>query len=83
MRAWGARLGAAIQANMRSIPQRAVIQLMDEVNEAIWKKKLLAEIDQALTQAGQAENYTKEAIENEPALGAGSHYPSIGFFRFR
>ncbi|SMG28334.1 hypothetical protein SAMN06265784_102750 [Paraburkholderia susongensis] len=56
---------AVIQANMRSIPQRAVIQLIGETNEALWKKRMLAEIDIALTQAGNPENYTKESITNE------------------
>lgn len=60
-----AHVCAVIQIAMRSIPQRAVVQLLGETNEASFKQKLLAEIDQALTQAGQPENYTKEAIEDE------------------
>lgn len=54
-----------VQTGMRRVPERAVLQLLRETNETVWKQKLRAEIDQALTQAAQPENFTKEAITNE------------------
>jgi hypothetical protein len=60
-----AHLCSVIQIAMRAVPQRAVLQLLGETSETVFKQKLRAEIDQALMQAGQPENYTKEAITDE------------------
>lgn len=49
-RVWADRF-AIIQRTMRHIPQRAVLQLLNEPNETVWKQKLLAEIDLALNAA--------------------------------
>ncbi|AOK29862.1 MULTISPECIES: terminase small subunit [Burkholderia] len=42
-----------IQANMRRIPQRAVVQLIGETEERRFKEVLLAEIDSALKSAAE------------------------------
>lgn len=60
-----ANMCTIIQTNMRRVPQRAVLQLLGETSEAAFKKKLLAEIDVALTQAAESENFTEESLANE------------------
>ncbi|CAM8821727.1 hypothetical protein [Burkholderia pseudomallei] len=64
-RAW-ASMCAVIQINMRGVPARAVLQLLNEGDETIFKQKLRAEIDNALRQAyADSENLTKGNLENE------------------
>ncbi|MDN7805425.1 terminase small subunit [Burkholderia gladioli] len=54
-----------IRANMRNVPRRAELQLLGETNSVVFKAKLLAEIDLALSQAADPKNYTKEKFEDE------------------
>lgn len=46
---------AAIRANMRNVPGRAVLQLLGCTDEQEFKTKLMAEIDLALVTAAEAE----------------------------
>jgi len=50
-----AAMMAAIRQNMRNVVPRAELQLLGETDSAAFKKKLLAEIDLALTQSANAE----------------------------
>lgn len=49
---------AEVRANLRTIPSRAVRQLIGETDELRFKKVLLAEIDQALLALSRAELIT-------------------------
>ncbi|QOE32734.1 terminase small subunit [Achromobacter phage Mano] len=46
---------AAIRANMRNVPGRAVLQLLGCTDETVFKQKLMAEIDLALVTAAEAD----------------------------
>lgn len=46
---------AAIRANVMNVPQRVVIQLLGESNEAVFKQKLRAELTLALETAAKAD----------------------------
>lgn len=46
---------AAIRANMRNVPGRAVLQLLGCTDELTFKSKLMAEIDLALVTAANSE----------------------------
>lgn len=56
-----------IRANLLNVPGRAVLQLLGEMDETIFKQKLRAEIILALDTAAQAaiEIQTDEAADNE------------------
>lgn len=49
------RMFALIRANIMNVPQRAVLQLLGETDEMIFKTKLTAELRLALETAAQAE----------------------------
>jgi phage terminase Nu1 subunit (DNA packaging protein) len=46
---------AEIRSNVMNVPQRVVIQLLGETNEAVFKKKLKAELTLALQAAAEAD----------------------------
>ena len=50
-----AAMMAAIRANMRNVPGRAVLQLLGCTDENDFKQKLMAEIDLALVTAAESE----------------------------
>lgn len=50
-----AKLMATIQTNMLNVPARAVLQLLGEKDETVFKQKLRAEITLALQQSAEAE----------------------------
>ncbi|QPB08614.1 terminase small subunit [Burkholderia phage Mica] len=50
-----AAMMAAIRQNVMNVPQRAVLQLLGETDEATFKRKLRAELVLALEQAAAAE----------------------------
>jgi phage terminase Nu1 subunit (DNA packaging protein) len=54
---------AAIRANMRNVPGRAVLQLLGCTDEMVFKSKLMAEIDLALVTASETE---PDIDEDEP-----------------
>lgn len=60
-----AKVMAAIRANVMNVPARAVLQLLGETNETLFKQKLRAELTLALEQSALAE------IDLEEDEGAG------------
>lgn len=53
-RAW-AKAFAQIRANIMNVPQRVVIQLLGETDEAIFKEKMRTELTMALQKSSEAE----------------------------
>lgn len=56
---------AAIRANMRNVPGRAVLQLLGCTDELEFKTKLMAEIDLALVTAAEADIDLDDEDDNE------------------
>jgi terminase small subunit / prophage DNA-packing protein len=50
-----AKLMAVIRANVMNVPSRAVLQLLGETDETVFKTRLRAELTLALEQAAEAE----------------------------
>lgn len=60
-----AKIMAAIRQNVMTVPQRAVLQLLGETDEATFKRKLKAELHLALEQSSVAEIDLDEDEEDE------------------
>lgn len=61
-----ARAMAEIQANVMNVPARAVLQLLGETNETVFKTKLKAELTLALEAAANAALSLDDENEEDP-----------------
>jgi phage terminase Nu1 subunit (DNA packaging protein) len=64
-----AAMFANIRANIMNVPARALLQLLGETNETVFKNKLRAELTLALDQAASAELDLPEEEDEETNAG--------------
>lgn len=64
-RAWALR-NALVQTNIMRVPERAILQLLGETNEPVWKQRLRTELKLALKQAAESP-ITESDLEDDTA----------------